>query len=183
MRIKRFGFAQLACRLGKIGLAAGVLSLVAAACAHAPATPPAPCDKPEPLRVALTASDRLNPDDKGAPLATVVRLYQLKGIEKLQLVSFDDLLDKDKETLGEALVATQELTINPGERMSPPVLRNPEATYLLAVALFRKPAALTWRAVKKLPAPDPQHCHAQDPAAVSRATMAFALDENRIEVR
>jgi type VI secretion system protein VasD len=174
--IKRFGYAELAG-----WFVASTLAL--AACAHAPEQAAA-CDKPEPLRVALSATDRLNPDDKGAALATVVRLYQLKGVEKLQLASFDDLLDHDKETLGEDFLAAQEVTINPGERLAPPVVRNPDAVYLVAVALFRRPAALTWRAVKKLPTPDPQYCHAKDPTvAAARATLALALDENRIEVR
>jgi type VI secretion system protein VasD len=177
MTIKRFGYAELAGWFG-------VLSILAlAACAHAP-EPAVACDKPEPLRVALSATERLNPDDKGAALATVVRLYQLKGVEKLQLASFDDLLDHDKETLGEDFVASQEVTINPGERLAPPIVRNPDGTYLVAVALFRRPTALTWRAVKRLPAPDPQYCHAKDPVgAAARATFALALDENRIEVR
>jgi type VI secretion system protein VasD len=186
MRINRLVFAQLAARLAaRLASTSGALALAfeLASCAHAPPPVVAPCDKPEPLRLALSASERLNPDDKGAPLATVIRLYQLKGVDKLALASFDDLLDHDHDALGDELAAVQELTINPGERVAPPLVRNPDATYLVAVALFRRPTALTWRAVKKLAAPDPQHCHIKDPAAVSRATIALALDENRIEVR
>jgi type VI secretion system protein VasD len=169
-------------RLNPLGIA--VLAGLLGACAHAPEAAAPPCDKPEPLRVTLTASDRLNPDDKGAALATVVRLYQLKGLGKLDLASFDDFLDHDKDTLGEDFVGVQELTINPGDRAAPAVTRSPDAQYVVAVALFRRPAALTWRAIKRLPAPDPQYCHAKDPAAAAlRATVPFALDENRIEVR
>jgi type VI secretion system protein VasD len=177
MRIKCLGFARLP---GWIGVWAG-LSLVA--CAHAPETVAA-CATPEPLRVTLTASERLNPDDKGAALATVVRLYQLKGLEKLKLASFDDLLDHDKDVLGEDLAVVQELTINPGDRAAPAVVRNPDAVYFVAVALFRRPTELAWRAISKLPTPDPQYCHAKDAtAATARGTLPFALDENRIEVR
>jgi type VI secretion system protein VasD len=183
MVLKRLGIAGLAGKGRRIGVLAGLLSSAVAACAHAPETAP-PCDKPEPLRVALSASDRLNPDDKGAALATVVRLYQVKGLGKLDLAAFDDLLDHDKDTLGDDFLAVQELTINPGERLAPAVVRNPDAQYVVAVALFRRPTALTWRALKRLPAPDPQYCHAKDPAAAAlRSTVAFALDDNRIEVR
>jgi type VI secretion system protein VasD len=180
MRIKRLGFAGLArwCRAG-----AAALSIAVAACAHAPETPAPPCAAAEPLRVTLTASERLNPDDKGAALATVVRLYQLKGLEKLKLASFDDLLDHDREALGEDFAVVQEVTINPGERAAPPVARNPDASYLVVVALFRRPTELAWRAVTKLPASDPQFCHAKDQAAASRNTLPFALDENRVEFR
>ncbi len=179
----RLGIAGLAGKGRRIGVLAGLLSSALAACAHAPETAP-PCDKPEPLRVALSASDRLNPDDKGAALATVVRLYQVKGLGKLDLASFDDLLDHDHDALADDFLAVQEQTINPGERSAPTVVRNPDAQYVVAVALFRRPTALTWRAVKRLPAPDPQYCHGKDPAAAAlRSTVAFALDDNRIEVR
>ena len=113
-----------------------------------------------------------------------MRIYQLKDVDKLELASLDDLLDHDRDTLGDELAAVQEVTINPGDRMSPPIARNPEAAYLVAVALFRRPTALTWRVVKKLPAVDPQYCHAKDPVgAAARSTIALALDENRIEIR
>ena len=186
MTIKRFGFAGLArgCRARALPLLLAAVPLPLAACAHAPESPPPPCAAPEPLRVTLTASERLNPDDKGAALATVVRLYQLKGLEKLKLASFDDLLDHDREALGEDFAVVQEVTINPGDRAAPAVVRNPAASYLVVVALFRRPTELAWRAVTKLPTSDPQFCHAKDQgAAASRGTLPFALDENRIEFR
>src|SRR5688572_6491282 len=91
MRAKSFGSQRLA----GLGLTAALA--VAACSSHAPAagspppTPPGapPCATPEPLAVSLTASSRLNPGDKGEPLTTVVRLYQLKGREKLAGASFD----------------------------------------------------------------------------------------------
>jgi type VI secretion system protein VasD len=120
-------------------------------------------------------------------LATVVRLYQLKGTGKLMGVSFDDLLDHDKDALGEDFLGVQEVTINPGERLEPAVKRNPESNYLLAVALFRRPAGTTWKVVKKLGAPDPGYCHAPaDQAQVARANdgaVRLYLDENRLELR
>lgn len=143
-----------------------------------------PCDKPQPLKLALSASPRLNPGEKGEALATVVRVYQLKSVNKLTGVSFDDLLDHDKEALGEDLVGVQESTINPGESIEAPIVRNADTTYLLAVALFRRPAGTTWKVVRKLSPPDPYHCHAT--AAHPRAndgTVRFYLDENRIELR
>jgi type VI secretion system protein VasD len=145
-----------------------------------------PCATPEPLRVTLQATARLNPGEKGEALAVVVRLYQLKGTGKLQGSGFDDLLDHDKDALGDELVATTELTINPGDRLDPPVVRNPEAAYVAAVALFRRPAGNTWRAVKRLAPPDAQHCRA-GPDTKGSATFGgparFILDENRIDLR
>jgi len=183
MGANRLGFAGLAFRCA--GLAA-LSALFLDACLHSPPPPAAaPCTTPEPLRVNVRASARLNPGEKGEALATVVRIYQLKGVAKLTGASFDDLLDHDKDTLGDDLLGQQEITINPGDQATPPLQRNPDAGYLLAVALFRQPAGTNWRAVKKLTAPDPDYCHAGDgkktPAYDS--SVRFFLDENRIELR
>jgi type VI secretion system protein VasD len=184
MGIKCLGSAGLARWCVRAAQVAALFApLALSACAHVPAEEP-PCLEPEALRVALSATARLNPDDNGAALATVVRLYQLKALDKLQLASFDDLLGHDHDTLGDDLAVVQEITINPGERLSQPLPRKLDATYLVAVALFRRPTSVTWRAFRRLSQPDPQYCHAKDPGAASaRATIAFVLDENRIEVR
>lgn len=188
MRATRLGFTELAGALGLLGLTAGMLS-ASQACSHAPPPPPvaapapAPCKGPEPLRLGLTASARLNPGEKGEALATVLRLYQLKEIAKLTGVSFDDLLDHDKDALGEDFLAVQEITINPGETLEPPLARNPDAGYLLAVALFRQPAGTTWKVVRKLPPPNPDHCHAAAEHGGGRSAFRLFLDENRLELR
>jgi len=181
--VKRFELAGLA-TLRAVVLAAGL-----GACSHASPPPPAdkppvPCPTPEPLRLNLRASAHLNPSDKGEPLATVVRVYQLKGTGKVAVASFDDLLDHDKDALGEDFVAMQEVTVNPGATIDPPLVRSPEATHLAVVALFRKPASTTWRTIEKLPAPDPQYCHPapaskKDPAPKD-PTLHMQLDESRI---
>ena len=190
MRAKSFGSQRLA----GLGLAAALA--VAASCSHAPAagSPPPPppgappCATPEPLAVSLTASSRLNPGDKGEPLSTEVRLYQLKAREKLTGASFDEMLDRDKDTLGEDLLSMQELTVSPGETVNPAVKRNPDAGYLAAVALFRRPGTGAWRAIRRLSAADPDHCHKGGAAAAGKPAPSpdearFILDENRIELR
>jgi type VI secretion system VasD/TssJ family lipoprotein len=177
-----------------LGIATAALSMPPA-CSHAPppvaaasaSQPPAPCSTPEPQRINVAASPRLNPGEKGEALATVVRLYQLKGIGKLTGVSFDDLLDHDKDALGEDLLGVQEVTVNPGEKLEPTVKRNPDTGYLMAVALFRQPAGTTWKVVKKLAPPDPQHCHVvaaqKNAQRVNDGTVRLFLDEYRLELR
>lgn len=174
------GLAVVALGLGACPRSGGPAPKTPAAEAKAPE----PCPKPQPLKLGLTGSARLNPGEKGEALATVVRVYQLKSIAKLTGVSFDDLLDHDKEALGEDFLAVQEQTINPGESLEAPIPRNPETNYLLAVALFRRPAGTTWKVVRKLSPPDPYHCHAtpERPRA-NDGTVRFYLDENRIELR
>jgi type VI secretion system protein VasD len=177
-------------------LSSGLCALGLTACTHSqspPAAAPAgqaaaPCSSPEPLRVSIHASQRLNPGEGGEALATVVRLYQLKGAGKLTGASFDELLDHDKDTLGDDFLNVQEVTINPGDNADPPMSRHADAAYVAAVALFRQPVGTSWRAIKKLAPADAQHCHAtaerpdgsppklDDPAR-------FFLDENRLELK
>jgi type VI secretion system protein VasD len=179
-------------RLNLVGLStvgAAALAGVLCACSHAeppPPTspPPPPCATPEPLRINLRATAHLNLSEKGEPLATVVRVYQLKGTGKISVASFDDLLDHDKDALGEDFVAMQELTVNPGATLDPPLVRSPQATHVAIVALFRKPASTTWRTIEKLPPPDPQYCHPAPPdkkgAAPKDPTLHVQLDESRV---
>jgi type VI secretion system VasD/TssJ family lipoprotein len=195
MGVKSSGFQGFswAARAAKTVAMTVVMSASMLACSHSSPPPPAaapaagpaappPCTTPEPLRVSIAASKRLNPGEHGEALATVVRLYQLKGSGKLTGASFDELLDHDKDALGEDYLSMQEVTINPNDKVDPPMNRNADAAYIAAVALFRQPAGTTWRAIKKLPAPDPQHCHATPAAAAANATQIF-LDENRLELR
>jgi type VI secretion system protein VasD len=193
MGVKCFGYE------GLVGAALPILALCAGlpalACGHDPPPPPAAlpaCTTPEPLRVSLQASARLNPGERHEALATVVRLYQLKTTTKISNASFDDLLDHDRDALGEDFLAVQEVTINPGDKLDPPLTRNADATVLGAVALFRQPAGTTWRAIIKLPPPDPQHCHAAErnksgsasaSTKVPDNTTRIFLDENRLELR
>jgi type VI secretion system protein VasD len=156
-------------------------------CAHEqpPPPPPAACTSPEALGIRLVASPRLNPGERGEPLATVVRIYQLKGTEKLVGASFDDMLDRDKDSLGADFVEVQEVTLSPGESQPRVITRAADVGYVAAVALFRRPTGATWRAVKKLPPIDPQHCHRREgkatPDELEKAR--FFLDSNRVELR
>jgi type VI secretion system protein VasD len=158
-------------------LGSALLATIVGACSSAPKPVP-PCKDPEPLRLVLRGSERLNPGEKGEPLATVVRVYQLKGPAKLSEAGFEELLDRDKEVLADELVGVQELTLQPSERLEPPVPRMEGATYLGVVGLFRQPAGTSWRALYRLPAEDPQHCHKK-----STAPVQMLLEENRIELR
>jgi type VI secretion system protein VasD len=156
-----------------------------AGCAHAPppGTPPPAdaCAAPEPLKVNLRAAAQLNLGEKGEALATVVRVYQLKGTTKLVAASFDEVADHDRDTLADDFLNVQEVTLNPGERQAPPLVRHADATYVAAVALFREPSGSGWRAFMKLPAPDPQYCHHTGDKAPRG--VQFLLDENRVELR
>jgi type VI secretion system protein VasD len=146
-------------------------------CKHAPEAAP-PCPEPEPLRLVLNATDRLNPSEKGEPLALAVRVYQLKGSNKISDASFGDILDNDKTILAEDFLDMKELTLQPSQQLTPPVQRAEGAQYLAVVGLFRQPAGTSWRVLYHLPTSDPQHCHKK-----STGVVQMVLSENRIELR
>ncbi len=178
--------SSLALTMNKTRLQSAILaSAVAAlgACGHPqqPAGPPSPCTTPEPLRVTLTTSVRLNPGEHGESLATTVRVYQLKDTTKLVEANLDQILDGDKALLGEDLVSMQELTLYPGERAAPAMVRNEAATSLAVVAFFRRPNGPSWRAIRKLPPPDPQHCHGT--VGAPAAQLNFTLEDSRVDMR
>ncbi len=155
------------------------------ACAHQPPPPPSPCTTPEPIRVSITASPLLNPGDHGESLATTVRIYQLKDTEKLIESSLDRILDNDRAVLGDDFVSVQELTLYPGDKAAPVLVRGEGATNLAVVAMFRRPVGPSWRAIRKLPPPDPQHCHGKvtTPAALAASQLKFTLEGSRVEMR
>jgi type VI secretion system VasD/TssJ family lipoprotein len=112
--------------MNKTSLMSAVLASALAtlgACAHTPPPPPSPCTTPEPIRMNLTASPRLNPGENGESLATTVRIYQLKDTGKLVESSLDRILDGDRAVLGEDFVSVQELTLYPGEKAAPAMVR------------------------------------------------------------
>jgi type VI secretion system protein VasD len=188
MQTKRFRFARLAIPLTAI-------AAFTAGCGHDPPPPaaapppqqPSPCTEPEMLGIRLSASGHLNPGERGEPLTTVVRVYQLKRPEKLTSASFDDMLDRDKDMLGADLVEVQEMTLNPGETIPRALKRAPDAAFIAAVALFRKPTGTAWRAVKQIPATDPNRCHTRDGKQKDKVeimeTARFYFDGNRVEIR
>ena len=172
----------------KSAVFASVVAILSA-CAHdpppPPPAPPSPCPTPEPVRLTLTALPILNPGENGESLATTVRIYQLKDVGKLVESSLDRMLDGDRAVLGEDLVSVQELTLYPGERAAPALVRGEAAAYVAVVAMFRRPVGPSWRAIRQLLPPNPQHCHGQvaTPAALAASQLKFTLEGSRVDMR
>ena len=105
---------------------------------------------PEPLRVQVDAAERLNPDDHGASLPTLVRVYQLSSPARARTVELTDLLRDPKAALGEDLLSTEELLLQPGQRVEKRLPREKDTRAVLVAAVVRRPVALTWRDVVEL---------------------------------
>lgn len=142
------------------------------------------CKVPTALEVEIETSDRVNLDEEGRSLPTLVRLYQLKDIGVLQMAEFNDVWQSPKETLGAALVSVQELTTYPGQTVVQHIERDEKADYLVGVGIFRNPVGATWRTVSELPLPgDPCQEHADEKAApaLSDLRVRMFLEHYRIE--
>lgn len=107
---------------------------------------------PRPMRLQIRAAERLNPDDGGRSLPTLVRVYQLGSAARARTVELTDLLRDPKVALGEDLLSMEELLLSPGQTLERTLTREPKARALLVAAVVRRPAGVSWRDVVELPA-------------------------------
>ena len=122
--------------------------LGAAGCAGAAPT----CKIPDTVEIELESSDRVNRDEKGESLPTVIRLYQLIDLSAMQSASFDDIWERSDEVLGETKAGKPiVITIYPGQIMVQRFKRNAAADFLVGAAVFRKPIGGAWRTIDEWP--------------------------------
>jgi type VI secretion system protein VasD len=105
---------------------------------------------PAPLRLRVSASTRLNPDERGESLPTAVRVYQLKGAARAKGVDLGALLRDPKEALGEDFVSVDELFVDPGGSSEKTVTIDKSARAVAVVAVFRRPSGEGWREIVEL---------------------------------
>jgi type VI secretion system protein VasD len=127
------------------GLATGgVAALSIAGCPVPPAAAPKPCDV-QVVTLNIYAADNINPNERGNPRPVVVRLYQLKNDVKMENATYDEILLKDKETLGDDNLKMDEVEVFPNDLVQVKFERNKEATVLAGVALFHSPKGNSWK--------------------------------------
>lgn len=125
---------------------------------------------PGPVDVTVTAAARLNPDDGGQSLPTVIRIYQLKAASKAEAAQFEDIYRRDKEVLGEDLLQVDELVLSPGETARKTVSGDKGARAVMVVGVFRRPSGNAWRIITEL-------------QKGKAPPMAFRAEDYRIERR
>ncbi len=134
------------------------------------------CKVPDALVLEIETSDRVNTNEAGQSLPTVLRVYQLTDISALEMASFDDVWTKAEQVLGDTLAGSVEITIFPGQRTVQRLTRNPQAFFIVAAAVFRRPAGTSWRTIQELPPPG-------DPCAeTGKATAGERLKALRVRV-
>jgi type VI secretion system VasD/TssJ family lipoprotein len=67
------------------------------------------------VKMSVSAAADVNPAGDGRPSSLVLRIYQLKSDTKFLAADFFGLYDKEDEVLAGDLLASQELTLAPGE--------------------------------------------------------------------
>ncbi len=153
---------------------------MASACASANPT----CKTPTAVELEIEPSDRVNRDPDGRSLPTVLRLYQVRDLSRVQMASSEDMYETPTEALGDTLVATDELTVYPGQVMVRRFERDEKADFLLGVAIFRSPVGSSWRTMQEFPLPGDPCQERDDPKASRKVTdlrVRMFLEDYRLE--
>ncbi|WGS49453.1 type VI secretion system lipoprotein TssJ [Paraburkholderia sp. D15] len=107
-----------------------------------------------PFTVSLDVSPAVNPDGHGRPAPILVGLYDLKSSAAFSASGFAPLQDRAKATLGDDLVALDQMILRPGEQRTIERLGNSQTRSLGIVAGYRELNQSVWRAVVAVPAGD-----------------------------
>ena len=110
------------------------------------------------MRVTFEADERLNTDDRGRSLPTVIQLFQVRSIRRLEGADFAAVYQRPKEVFAEDLLRVDELTLDPGQTLTREFPREAQAKQLVAVGVFRRPAGADWRAPLMLAEVSPERC-------------------------
>lgn len=109
------------------------------------------------LHLDLSPRAALNADETQIPLATMVRVYQLKDRKILDSADYQMLLRDDSPVLKGDVLASRSLLVMPGGNVTLNMPMDEHAAYVAVVALFRQPDLKknTWRLVLRRDDLDP----------------------------
>lgn len=92
------------------------------------------------LVLTTDAGNNLNPDATGTPLSVVVRVYQLRSLERFAVADVDSLWDNPRQALGNTLLDSQEVVMLPGFGQVNRWPLTPAAGFVGVAAFFRDTA-------------------------------------------
>lgn len=95
----------------------------------------------------LSASDALNLNAQGQPVALLTRIYKLKSADAFLKAPYEAFGDsaKEKALIGDDLVESRDLQLIPGQHYETIDKVAREANFIGIVALYRTPDPLHWR--------------------------------------
>jgi len=119
------------------------------------AAPPPPPPPPPALSLSIRGGADQNPDGTGRPTPVAVRLVFLGATAKFERADVFALSERERATLAEDLVGSEEVIVRPGETLA--IEREPKrgTQFLGAAVLFRAIDGATWRAVQPVAASGP----------------------------
>lgn len=97
----------------------------------------------------IQAREGVNNNAKGASLATVVRIYQLKDRKAFDSTDYPSLFAQDSQALKADWVAGKDIRLRPGESVTLDMPMEETAQYVAVAGMFMAPdlANDTWRIV------------------------------------
>ena len=107
------------------------------------------CGSPN-VKFEITSAPNLNIDENNNALPVVVRVYQLTENNLFINSSFNDLWKRDLNVLGNTLLARKEIIVVPGKTRKITIRKHRKARFVAAMAIFRKPVADKWRAIRSI---------------------------------
>ena len=113
--------------------------LALTSCGGPPPPPPAV------LALTLIGGADQNPDPAGKPNSVAIHIYQLTAADRFGRADVFALLDKEKETLGDELAASQTVFLPPGGTVPIDAPLKPGVRFLGLVAAYRDIDHATWR--------------------------------------
>jgi type VI secretion system protein VasD len=106
---------------------------------------------PAPYTVVISANTDINPDRENRPTPVEVRLFELQNSANFESIDFYTLFDKDQQALGSDVLSKEQLTLQPGQRVTLVRKAKPEARMLGVFVAFKNPEKSSWRADAPLP--------------------------------
>ncbi|MFD3232157.1 MULTISPECIES: type VI secretion system lipoprotein TssJ [Rahnella] len=101
------------------------------------------------LHLDITARDAINNNASGAPLSTVVRIYQLKDRKVFDDTDYPSLFTEDSQAIKADLLEQKDIRVLPGAAVTIDVPMNEKAQFVAVAGMFLSPDITnnTWRIV------------------------------------
>lgn len=103
------------------------------------------------MDVYLHAAQKLNQDQQYKSLPVQVKIYQLSNQNAFNQATFRELWQADAATLGNSLLDTHTIIVNPGGTEKIKIPRKGKCNYVGIIAIFRNPQGDNWRVLHKIP--------------------------------
>ena len=99
------------------------------------------------LHLDIQAREGVNNNAKGAALATVVRIYQLKDRKAFDSTDYPSLFADDSQAIKADLVAEKDIRLRPGESVTLDMPMDEKAQFVAVAGMFITPDQVnnTWR--------------------------------------